>query len=252
MVIIALKHSNTELEKALVRMGPAPHRCLYNIEKSSLLGMLNIDLLTPLESLAESVRHCWVLPDWQMLIKAASSAVAAPGIELFEAIHSTGFDFSPYSGLLDSAASRSEPAMVKYLLELLKMEKPLGSAVVQAVEFRKTGVREMLACLLSHGVEVDWMSTAPCGGWGDPICRAEAEVQTPPRAGQETALHIVSQRGEIDLVKLLLDHGAKIDIKDTLGRTAYDRAKLLNQSEVMALLKARERKVYAMAALGLT
>jgi ankyrin repeat protein len=38
-------------------------------------------------------------------------------------------------------------------------------------------------------------------------------------------------------VRLLLDHGARSDLKDSLGRTPYDRAKLMNQTEVLVILK---------------
>jgi ankyrin repeat protein len=38
-------------------------------------------------------------------------------------------------------------------------------------------------------------------------------------------------------IKLLLDHGAKRDLKDSQGRTALDRAKESNNAPAIALLK---------------
>jgi ankyrin repeat protein len=61
-----------------------------------------------------------------------------------------------------------------------------------------------------------------------------------PKVGLETALHAPTENGDVKLVGVLLDHGARSDLRDSLGRTPYDwakAAKLMNQSEVLVILR---------------
>jgi ankyrin repeat protein len=48
------------------------------------------------------------------------------------------------------------------------------------------------------------------------------------KAGRKIALHTAAGKGDVQSVRLRLDHGAKSDLKDSLGRTPSDRAKLMN------------------------
>jgi ankyrin repeat protein len=57
---------------------------------------------------------------------------------------------------------------------------------------------------LDHGADVNAVETADAGG--------------------STALHIAAAKGSDRIVQLLIDHGAKLDIKDKQGRTALDVA----------------------------
>jgi hypothetical protein len=85
-VLIAAKFENKDLEKPIIRLGPAPRRCLYAMEGSSLFGMLNIDLTISRGRLGETVRHGWVCADKDTVFSAISCSNAAARIELFKSI----------------------------------------------------------------------------------------------------------------------------------------------------------------------
>jgi len=63
---------------------------------------------------------------------------------------------------------------------------------------------EAVKLCLEHGADVNAVQTADAGG--------------------STALHIAAGKGSDRIVQLLLEHGAKTDIKDKMGRTALDVA----------------------------
>jgi len=50
-------------------------------------------------------------------------------------------------------------------------------------------------------------------------------------------LHIAAKRGEVNLVKYLLENGSNIDAKDRLNRDAYDLAVKNARHDVVKLLK---------------
>ena len=81
------------------------------------------------------------------------------------------------------------------------------------------------------------MSSTPYGGWGDPREQAQMEHGENAKAGRETALHVAAEKGDVQSVRLLLDHGARSDLRDSLGRTPYDRAKLMYRTEVLDILR---------------
>ena len=56
------------------------------------------------------------------------------------------------------------------------------------------------------------------------------------RSGR-TALHWASIYNHTDVMRMLLQHGAIKDIKDELGDTPIDRARLYNHKEAVDLLK---------------
>lgn len=54
-----------------------------------------------------------------------------------------------------------------------------------------------------------------------------------------TALHSASSNGHVQVVRVLLQYGANLGIKDKSGRTALDQATLRKRYDVMALLNAK-------------
>ena len=49
-----------------------------------------------------------------------------------------------------------------------------------------------------------------------------------------TPLHLASKRGTLEFVRLLIDHGADIDLKDNEGRTAFDVASTEEISKLLS------------------
>jgi hypothetical protein len=183
MALIAAKYENKDLEKSIIELGPAPHRCLYTMEGSSQFGML-IDS----GQLAKVVRHGWVRADKNMVFKAVSCSNVGKGIELFKAIQITDFDFTLtlYREVLPGVATKeSEPQMVQYIIDSL-IEKPSGSLIWNAVYLRKTGVIDIVRFLISRHANVNWMNSTPYGGWGDPREQAQMEHGENAKAGRET------------------------------------------------------------------
>ena len=63
---------------------------------------------------------------------------------------------------------------------------------------------------------------------------AEANAQSRKRG--VTALMIAASNGDEDVVKLLLEHGAKTDLADIFGATAGDRARRYSNTAVVTML----------------
>jgi ankyrin repeat protein len=64
-----------------------------------------------------------------------------------------------------------------------------------------------------------------------------ASRNDPLKAGSDSALHIAAERGDIEVIKLLLEHGARKDLKDSLSRTPHDRAKIAGRIETLKFLE---------------
>jgi uncharacterized protein len=56
----------------------------------------------------------------------------------------------------------------------------------------------------------------------------------------QTALIAASEQGHRDIVVLLLDNGAKVGLRDIMGRTALDRAKERGHRDIVVLLEEAE------------
>jgi hypothetical protein len=127
--------------------------------------------------------------------------------------------------------------MLQHLLDFFSMQKPEDDLILSAVSDKKMGGVDILNFLVESGIDVNWVrppSNAPCGGWGDP--REQAQMEAAGYAGSETALHLAAHNGNLEAVRWLLDHGARTDLRDSLGRTPYERAQYKNKTQVLAIL----------------
>lgn len=73
----------------------------------------------------------------------------------------------------------------------------------------------------------------------DGPCSSETTIADSKDLQGCVLLHVACQVGELNLVELLLQHGAKVDIADSLGRTALHHCVLHGRSSCAKLLLSR-------------
>jgi truncated hemoglobin YjbI len=71
------------------------------------------------------------------------------------------------------------------------------------------------------------------------LVQAGASVDACDGAKHCTALHMAARRGNVEVAEALLDHGAGIEVRDSLGETPLRRAVNCNKTEVARLLLKR-------------
>jgi ankyrin repeat protein len=106
---------------------------------------------------------------------------------------------------------------------------------------------EVVALLLAHGADPD---KADIYGW-TPLMRAAWEdrpavvraLLNAPGIGVNerddqgaTALHHAASKGSLEMVRMLVEHGAIPGTRDDAGRTAADRAALMEHAAVVEIL----------------
>jgi ankyrin repeat protein len=111
------------------------------------------------------------------------------------------------------AAARIASAQV--VARLLQHGGTIGTtnALHMAIRSPKPGRYEMVECLLEVGAHIDALEHE---GTEQLLTRASSELGT--------ALHNAAREGRDDLVRLLLERGANVGIRDTLGRTPAELA----------------------------
>jgi uncharacterized protein len=97
-----------------------------------------------------------------------------------------------------------------------------------------------------QGRERDFLSAASQGNVAR-LTELADKVNVDARLGEdgETALHRAASRGHVQAVRLLLDHGAKVDATDGEGVTPLVLASYRGQTEVVKLLLERSADVNA-------
>lgn len=268
-LLIAIFYENNTLASALAGIGPPPPHCIFHLITGSIRGKYSPPSLAIDQGvLAQLIRRGWAIPDSSALVYAVQSLNPVTGIDLFRAIASFGFDMEDdtYRTMLPIlAASSSEPEMLQQVLASFSIPRPDPDLILIAVSERKSGGADMLRYLMNQGIDVNhskasatlrsyttgyagynWSPTAACGGYGDPRARAEAEYALSTAGyttsasgysvGSDTALHLACQNGNLDAVRVLLDRGARKDVKDAAGRTPIQRVQQANRKEVLDML----------------
>jgi ankyrin repeat protein len=134
--------------------------------------------------------------------------------------------------LLHTAAAAGAVATVQFLLERGAEPNTSGHPPLYSLanEFSGAGGGEIVRLLVKAGARVD-----AC----DNVKRC-------------TALHMAARRGHVETAAALLDCGADIEARDSLGETPLRRAVNCNRTDVAALLVARGADVHSVGSKGLT
>jgi ankyrin repeat protein len=130
---------------------------------------------------------------------------------------------------LDVAAWLASPQVVAQLLQHGGNIKKTN-ALHMAVRSPKSGRYQMVEYLLDAGADIDMIEYA-----GTELLSSRAS------SGFGTALHYAAQEGREDLMHLLLEKGASIKIRDTLGCTAAEVAEKAGHLELVQALSVDQR-----------
>jgi len=109
--------------------------------------------------------------------------------------------------------------LVSVLVLILTSACEISSGTSELGDAAWLGKVEEVKTLLDHGADINFQDK-----FGD------------------TALMIVSSKGNTEMVKILLDHGADVNLQDKFGDTALKHASRKGHNRVMELLKAAGAK----------
>jgi ankyrin repeat protein len=84
------------------------------------------------------------------------------------------------------------------------------------------------------------------------LVRAGANVNSHDGAKRCAPLHMAARRGNVEIAEALLDSGAAVDLKDSVGDTPLRRAINCGKTDVAALLIARGADIHSRGSKGLT
>jgi ankyrin repeat protein len=133
--------------------------------------------------------------------------------------------FQPTKRLIEGAVVNGTPEMLTLLLNNFPEQQlqDLGHMLVlhRGVLYNKL---ENVRLLLDAGLDMNYISS-------------ESPPESLGRENlRETALHLAAWDAQIKMAKLLLERGARIDIPDSKGSTALEKATTSKQFEVEKLM----------------
>ncbi len=125
-----------------------------------------------------------------------------------------------HTTILAAVAERASVEMAQLLLEHGAWLKDSGAIVLAAEQ----GKLAMVKFLLEQGADIDEIGVEHPTDW-----RFTEEMGS--------ALHKAVRNGHEEVVKLLLDYGANVNLKDMMGKTSMDLAGALSDQEISHLLQ---------------
>ncbi len=152
-----------------------------------------------------------------------------------------------YAGrtLLHEASAQCNPTMVELLLRLgadPNAQDGGGHTPLYCLA-NECGARKYGACEYKAGDGGDVVRA---------LVRSGANVNANDGVKHCTALHMAARRGNLEIAEALLNCGADMDARDSLGDTPLRRSVNCGRIEVAALLLARGADVHSTGSKGLT
>ena len=215
--------------------------------------------------LADRWQHQLALDNIVSLIRAGDAAgaiQAAAELDLPPSVH---------CGLLAVMVGHRQAALLDHVHDMLRRRPDLvqarynGRTLLHAAA--AAGHRRTVELLLLNGAD----PAATDGGGHTPLYALANECALPEGAGiippllaagadlnvcggvkRCTPLHMAARRGTVPIAAALLDHGANIEARDSLGETPLRRAVNCNRQGVAALLVSRGADVGSKSTKGLT
>jgi hemoglobin len=206
---------------------------------------------------------------FDQIVAAVRSGDADRAIALAEAVASEAPDFAVSARLLGLMIGSGHSTLLEYVRERLTRDPALareryaGRTLLHDASAQAN--LTMVELLLRLGADLDAE-----GGHGPLYClanecrvsgggsvvralvRAGANVNAPDGVKRCTALHMAARRGNVEIAAALLDQGAAIEARDSLGDSPLRRSVNCNQIEVAALLLARGADRHSRGSKGLT
>ncbi|MCX6835959.1 MAG: ankyrin repeat domain-containing protein, partial [candidate division Zixibacteria bacterium] len=181
-------------------------------------------------------------------------AAAKGNIPIAEMLLSRGFDIN----VTDNGGRNpicqaiwGQPDMVRWLIDQGAQVDAMTDSTSGPLQLAAAqGDTSIVRALVTHGARVDCRSA----NWSSPLnlavmhgdlatsrilLDAGADPNRTSVIGLITPLHTAAKIGKKDLVELLLDRGAAINTKDSLGRTPFYYAARYAHRPTVAVLKAR-------------
>jgi hemoglobin len=203
------------------------------------------------------------------IVAAVRSGDADRALKLAEAADSQGGGFAVSAGLLGLMLRTGHTTLLEYVRQKLSHDPALaheryaGRTLLHDASAQAN--LSMVELLLRFGADPN-----TAGGHGPLYCLANewralgggsvvralvqggANVDASDGVKRCTALHMAARRGNVEVAAALLDCGADIEARDSLGDTPLRRAVNCNKIEVAALLLARGAERDSRGSKGLT
>ena len=139
-------------------------------------------------------------------------------VEMFLASGLSVNEMTDYCSPLNTALTAKNTDLIKLLLakgaEVTKFPVISPSPLYQAIN---QGLDEIALLMLAKGADVNFASFATSG---------------------ETPLHLVVKKANLEMLKNLLQHGARLDLKNQNGQTPLDLARSIDDRATLAILSA--------------
>lgn len=163
--------------------------------------------------------------DLELAGDALIYAVLADKIDIVRYLLDNGADVNKHlqSGrysALAVAAKRASPEMAELLISRgAAIDR--SAAIMLAAELGRT---DMVRTLIENGADLN-------------VMKIECAWMAPAEEEEGSALHKAAVGDYKDIVELVLENGANVNLKDSLGRTALSRAEKAGNSDIVGLLR---------------